>query len=259
VLWVDTTDEVCRFGLLPPGDPGRKVLVIDGHATGLTQLPDADPVQNHLQMRGEIHWGASADGLLTDLKVAASGYPDYELRMAARETRERRSSLPLLAASFRPSAGSFALEHQTATAVLALAEDFVWQAKGNWFGLCASVDGKYDLHSPFWLPKEWDLALNRKQTPLFLNEGYPMTLDEDFEFTLPVKGRTVVLPPSCTGEEEPLRWRVEWARIGDDKLVARFQAQLARGELSQRETSALQQQLRSLWSALGRDAVFVCR
>jgi len=38
-LWADTTDDVCRFGLLPPGDPGRKVLVIDGQTSTLTQLP----------------------------------------------------------------------------------------------------------------------------------------------------------------------------------------------------------------------------
>ena len=38
-LWVDTTDDVCRFGLLPPGDPGRKVLVIDGKSSTLAQLP----------------------------------------------------------------------------------------------------------------------------------------------------------------------------------------------------------------------------
>ncbi|HWH70863.1 MAG TPA: DUF3857 domain-containing protein, partial [Candidatus Sulfotelmatobacter sp.] len=37
ILWVDTTDEVCRFGMLPPGDPGRKVLVIDGKTSALTQ------------------------------------------------------------------------------------------------------------------------------------------------------------------------------------------------------------------------------
>src|SRR5262249_51713041 len=38
-LWVDTTDDVCRFGLLPPGDSGRNVLVIDGTSDKLTALP----------------------------------------------------------------------------------------------------------------------------------------------------------------------------------------------------------------------------
>jgi len=51
-LWVDTTDDVCRFGMLPPGDPGRKVLVIDGQTTNLTQLPVPEPQQHPLELRG---------------------------------------------------------------------------------------------------------------------------------------------------------------------------------------------------------------
>jgi uncharacterized protein DUF3857/transglutaminase superfamily protein len=259
VFWVDTTDEMCRFGLLPPGDPERKVLVIDGQTTSLTQLPAAAPSQHQLQIHGELSCGANAAALLTILHATATGYPDYELRTMAREAKDHRASLPLLSAKFRPVAGSFAVDRQSATAASALAEDFAWQAKGTWFGLCSSVEGKSDLHSPFWLPKEWDLALNSRQSPLFLNEGYPLTLDEDFDFSLPAKPAEVVLPPTRASEDEPLRWRVEWTRIGDDKLVARLHAQLGRGELSKNETGAVQQQLRSLLSALGVDANFTTR
>ena len=53
-VWVDTTDDVCRFGLLPPGDPGRKVLVIDGHTQALTQLPSTEPKDHVLRVRGEV-------------------------------------------------------------------------------------------------------------------------------------------------------------------------------------------------------------
>src|SRR3984957_18259596 len=38
-IWVDTTDDTCPFGLLPPGDPGRRVLVVDGQSKTLSQLP----------------------------------------------------------------------------------------------------------------------------------------------------------------------------------------------------------------------------
>jgi len=258
VLWVDTTDEVCRFGLLPPGDPERKVLVVDGHTTKLTQLPAAAPNQHHLQIHGELRWVESSDVLTTKLSSTASGFPDYELRTAARAAKEHRAAVALLAAKFRPVAGSFAVEQQSATSPSALAENFSWQAQGTWVGLCASGDSHYALHSPFWLPKEWDLALNQRQQPLFLNEGYPLTLDEDFEFVLPGSIGAIELPPLRASEEGSLRWRVEWARIGDDKLVARFHALLARGELSESETGAVQQQLRGLLSTLGSDARFVC-
>ena len=53
---------------------------------------------------------------------------------------------------------------------------------------------------------------------------------------------------------EPLRWRVEWTKIGDDKLAARLRAELARGELSAAETPALQKQLRELLAALAAGA-----
>ena len=126
-------------------------------------------------------------------------------------------------------------------------------------GLCAAGEDRHELHSPFWVPKEWDQALNRRNSPLFLNEGYPLTLDEHFAFALPAKIASVGLPPTQFEEGEPLRWRVEWARIGDDKLVAKFHAELARGELSPSDTAKVQQQIRSLFSALGRDASFACR
>ena len=38
-LWLDATDDICRFGLLPPGDPGRRVLLIADHEKELRTLP----------------------------------------------------------------------------------------------------------------------------------------------------------------------------------------------------------------------------
>src|SRR5713226_9446155 len=67
------------------------------------------------------------------------------------------------------------------------------------------------LHSPFWLPKEWDLALHQRKGALFLNEGYPLTLDEEFAFELPTKVQVFELPGLAENDQEPLRWRIEWA------------------------------------------------
>ena len=79
-VWVDTTDDVCRFGMLPPGDPGRKVLVIGDGTNALTRLPVPDPGEHVLKVRGEIDCSGPMDALPTKLNAKAQGYPDYELR-----------------------------------------------------------------------------------------------------------------------------------------------------------------------------------
>jgi hypothetical protein len=254
IVWVDTTDDVCRFGLLPPGDPGRKVLVVDGQTDSLTQLPVAAPNQHRLKLRGELDGSGPTDALPCALNATASGYQDYEWRTAAREAKGHGASFPLLTARFRPAAGAFALDKQSATAISALDEDFSWQANGTCVGLVAATPGKWLVHAPFWLPKEWDLALHRRTGPLFLNQGYPLTLDEEFVFKRRLKAGPASFPPTAENDKEPLRWHIEWAKISDDKLAARFHAELARGELSPGESALVQRQIRSLLSALAADA-----
>ncbi len=253
-VWVDTTDDVCRFGMLPPGDPGRKVLVIGGPTNALTQLPPADPGEHVLKVRGEVDCVGPMDALPVKLNAVASGYADYGLRTTARETKEHASTLPLLAAQFRLAEGSFALDSQSATSVDALNEDFGWHATGTCVGLFSSTGGSRLLRAPFWLPREWDLALHRRKAGLYLNQGYPLTLDEEVEFTLPAKTQPAVLPGVSESSSAPLRWRIEWTKIGDEKLSARMRAELARGELSPTETPAMQKQLHELLAALAEGA-----
>jgi hypothetical protein len=248
--WVDTTDDVCRFGMLPPGDPGRKVLVIDGETSTLTQLPAPDPKQHRLTLRGEVDCTGATDAVPIKLNATAVGYPDYELRTAAREVKEHGFSVPLLAARLRPVGGSFALEEQKSTAVSALEESFAWNAEGTWVGGCSGSGSSRWLHAPFWLPKEWEAALHRRQASLYLSQGYPLTLEEEFVFLLPVKAQLGALPGVSENKTEPLQWRVEWASIGGEKLAARLRVELGRGEVSAAETPELQKQLRALLAAL---------
>jgi transglutaminase-like putative cysteine protease len=255
-FWADTTDEVCRFGMLPPGDPGRKVLVIDGGSHALTQLPAARPGDHRLDLQGELTCSKPAEAMPVKLSVVGAGFPDYELRAAAREAKESRVAPPLLAAGFRPVAGAFALASQSASPVSALDRDFAWQAEGDWVGLCSGGAGKWLLRAPFWLPKEWDLALHRRSSGLFLHQGYPLILEEKFTLVLPAKAQATALPGLCEDEAGPLRWRIEWVRLSDDKLSARLHAELAQGELSTAEAAELQRQLRALMGALGAEAGF---
>ena len=270
-VWVDTTDDVCRFGMLPPGDPGRKVLVIDGGTNALTQLPAPDPRDHVLKVRGEVDCSGPMDALPVKLTATALGYPDYDLRTTAREAKEHAVGVPLLAVKYRPVAGSFALESQSATSVASLNEDFTWQAEGTFVGLLAENVGAWSvergasarsdaptlgrlLRAPFWLPKEWDLALHHRKAGLYLNMGYPLTLDEEFEFALPAKAQPTDLPGVKENSTAPLRWRVEWTKLGNDRLVARLRAELACGELTVAETPVMQRQLRELLTALAAGA-----
>lgn len=277
IIWVDTTDDVCRFGMLPPGDPGRKVLVIGGQEPGLSQLPAPEPKDHQLKLRAEVDCAHPATALPTTLSVTAVGYPDYALRETAREAKQNRASLPVLAARFRPVAGSFALEHQSASLVSALDEDFTWQAEGAFIGLSfinpsaqlptippfqssnapslhpSTTPSSISLHAPFWLPKEWDLALHRRKSALYLNQGYPLTLKEEAQFSLPQGAKPGELPGVSENTKPPLRWRIEWSRRDGteaDKLTASFRAELVRGELSDAETPMFQAQLRDLLTAL---------
>ncbi len=256
IAWVDTTDEVCRFGLLPPGDPGRNVLVIDGHTNKLTQLPSPQPSDHSLKLLGKIDCSTADQNLPVNLQAVALGFPDYQLRSMAHGASEHRSSLPILEAMLRPTSGAFALEHQTATQVSALDETFTWHGEGSLVGLASGKPGKGHLNSPFWLPREWDLALHHRKSPLFLNQGYPLTLDEEFELKLPTTADTRHLPAAVENGEAPLRWKVAWTRLGDDKITARLHAELVHGEMTEIETTSVQRQLRELMGALAAGAEF---
>lgn len=252
ILWLDTTEDVCRFGLLPPGDAGRNVLVADGTTVSLTRLEMSEPDQHRLNLQGTLATRDSGCYTLT-LATVASGYPDYQFRRAAQEAKGHLDRLPLLAVEFCPFAGSFALAQQSVGDVADLDKDFSWQSQGSCFGLVSQTQGRSALHSPFWLPKEWELALNHRRGALFLNEGYPLTLQEQFEINLPSRTDALGLPANRENSAPPLRWRIEWSRAGPGKVVARLQAHLGAGDLSPADSALFQSQVGNLIKALGAD------
>ena len=98
------------------------------------------------------------------------------------------------------------------------------------------------------------MALHRRKAPLFLNQGYPLTLEEKFDFKLPPGAKPGALPPPVGNDRPPLRWRVEWASLGHEKISARFSAQMPPGELTEAATVLAQEQLRTLLMALASEA-----
>jgi hypothetical protein len=161
----------------------------------------------------------------------------------------------LLAAKFRLTHGTFSLEEQQSTPPLKLDEPFTWQAAGQCLGLVSSQADRWHLHVPFWLPIEYDLAMHRRATPLFLQQRYPFLFDQEIEVSLPT-GRKVALPAPQENTEAPLRWKIEWIQPGERTILARFQVELARGDLAVEEVGALQSQLGKLLTFLAEGATF---
>jgi hypothetical protein len=261
-LWADTTDDVCRFGMLPPGDSARKVLVIAERTNSLTQLPSPHPDRHKLTVRAEIDCSHGFDALPASFEAVAFGYPDYELRESARGAKEHAEAVPFLSARYRISAGSFALQKQTATPVAALERDFSWSAQGSVIGAVSTFSDKPAnsdralLRPSFWLPKEWELALNHRKSALFLNQGYPLTLNEQVDFTLPAQSQVAALPVPAENAQGPLKWKVEWTKPAEARLRATLHAELSTGELPGVETVSLQQQLRALITAVNTGTAF---
>jgi hypothetical protein len=252
--WVDTTDDVCRFGMLPPGDPGRKVLVIDGKSRTLTPLPLPQASDHRMELRARVQFGADLrNEAPMKVEVRAAGFPDYELRELARESKKHSMNLPLLAAKFRLANGSFSLGEQSFSAVSALQTNFTLRLEGDVSGSCFTDEKgqQVSLRPPFWLPMEWDAALHRRLTGLFFNQGYPMQLDETIEWEMP--GGRMSAPVTRDNKQGPLTWKLQWRQDGA-VVAARLQAELTSGEITASEVPILQAQLRRLFAALAAGA-----
>ena len=255
-LWADTTDDVCRFGMLPPGDAGRRVLVINGKSTTLTELPSPAAKDHRLDLRAEMKLGPGDEAASVEIRATAKGHPDYELRGVARALKGHRQNVPLLSARFRLAAGALSLARQHFTSPSRLDEDFAWQAEGQLIGSISGEAGRRLLRAPFWLPEEWDLALHPRTMPLFLNAGYPLTLDEEIEIQLPSRAEQIRLPAVKENSHGPLVWKIEWTSAGEGRVRARLRVELPRGQLAGQEVLELQNQLRECLPALAQPASF---
>jgi hypothetical protein len=251
-LFVDTTDDVARFGLLPPGDPGRKVLVVDGASKGLVELPAPDPANHKVSLRAKLT--ESPDGNFSGpVVVQSSGYADYALRALA---RQGVAAWPVFGGEYRPASGVFEMASQTHTPPAALDRDFEWRAEGAWAGLAAALPtGGRLLRAPFWLPAEWGEALHARRSPLFLNEGYPLALDQEVEIAVASGRKLAALPSVRQGDGGPLAWKIEWAKSGPRAATARLQVELKSGELDSGQTVQFQRELRALLGALSEGGI----
>ncbi|HKV08840.1 MAG TPA: hypothetical protein VJ725_11920 [Thermoanaerobaculia bacterium] len=127
----------------------------------------------------------------------------------------------------------------------------------SWAGLAAALPTRGRLlRAPFWLPAEWGEALHARRSPLFLNEGYPLTLDQEVEIAV-APGRGLAALPAARegGGSGPLAWKVSWVKSGPRTAVARLRVELRSGELDSGQTVQFQRELRALLGALGEGGI----
>ena len=254
-LWVDTTDAECPFGLLPPGDAGRRVLVVDGPSAGLTALPDPSPDDHRLELQTDLDWPAPGQPARLSVRAKAAGFPDYEWRRMAARPGVRRGHEALIDPAWRLSAGEFVLAQQRFTPPSRLEEPFGWEAGGECLGLTSRSEYGQLCRVPFWIPREWGLALQPRAGPLHLNQGYPLRLVQSVRLSLPATGRMKGLPALAENTVPPLRWKLDWVRGVDATLEGRLEVELVRGDIPFPEVATVQRQVRDCLEALANAVV----
>ena len=253
VLWIDSTDDVCRIGLLPPGDPGRKVLVVNDPTNTLAELPKAIARDHRLALQMAVNFPEATDRV-AQVQVAAqtAGYPDYMLRASAKSWDAQAKIAPLLSGMFYPTSGQFQARAQSGTDVSDLSQDFSWKADGPWSGLISQLPQSPIrlLRLPCWLPKEWPTALLPRTTPLHLNEGYPMEISQACVIHLPVGAHDLKLPEPQHEDNPVLSWKLSWSQPSPSEVDVRLDLSLLEADLNTAATQSFQASCRHLQDTL---------
>ena len=252
-LWIDSTDDVCHIGLLPPGDPGRNVLVINDAADKLTMLPKPSAQDHRLTLTMTADFtGADSRQAQAHIDAEGEGYADYLLRASAKAWSEKAHNAPLLDGYFASASGVFAAEKQDAADVSALEQNFTWSADGTWSGLVSALPQSpvRMVRFPAWLPKEWTTALLPRTSPMLLNEGYPMQISQTCVFHLPAGAKELKLPDAQHDDGPALAWKLSWSQPSPGEVDADLELSLLEANLDPAGTQAFQASCRRLQNAL---------
>ena len=251
-LWIDSTDDVCRFGLLPPGDSGRQVLVVDDTVDALTMLPISKVKDHRLTIETTVNLThADERDAGVETQAEGMGYADYLLRAMAQAAGPHQV-LPLLAAKFSSTSGTFIPGHQQETAVDDLDHGFDWKADGFWDGLVSRLPQSSTelLRLPAWIPQEWRVAALPRSNPLHLNEGYPMEIVQKWHIHLAPGFSGLKLPTPQSDPGPPLSWTLTWNATAPFEVTAKLDVVLSEADLDQKDTGRFQASWHHLQEAL---------
>lgn len=255
IYWVDCTDDVCRFGLLPPGDAGRNVLVIEDGTNGLETLPIGKMEEHKLRLVQRVDLSQTPTEV--QCEGTATGIFDYEARATSRMVAAKRLKISILSSIVEPRVGTFRLAHQKATAVDALSQPFDWNISGSYSGLIAELPGHAGriLNAPFLLPAQWSELEQTRTRSLYIQQGYPGELEQQIIFRLPPDSGTVLIPEAAGTEDGPLRWRVVWRQTSGSSLEVNCWIAWPDGEMNRSQTELFEMEWKRLRAAVEVPAV----
>jgi hypothetical protein len=169
--------------------------------------------------------------------------------------------VPVLNGELVIANGFFALTNQKFTSPSDLDRDFFLEMEGTLIGIWEREASDAVVRSAFWMPAEWMVALHARDKPLFLNEGYPLLLNQSVQIKLPSDSSPARLPPRQQSTQGPLRWSLAWqhpyqTHSPGKYVAANLECELLKAELSREETVQFQKQARELFNALAQTATF---
>jgi hypothetical protein len=172
LLWLDPTDEVCPFGMLPPGDAGQRALLFTGDTAAFHTVPAYHAGYDH-ETRCEADLALAADGRTArgTVRLAFAGLQDYQWRSRLRHlpASEFRRALAAHAREVWPGVTVEAVDW---TAPRSLAEPLRAELTIT-LPAADPATGAIRLPGP-WLPLAGELDAWPRRTPQAVNGGYPL-------------------------------------------------------------------------------------
>ena len=129
------------------------------------------------------------------LNATALGYPDYELRTAAREAKEHGFSAPAAGGQVPSRRRFLRVGEAEGHCGVGAGRELCLERRGDvGWRLLDRRELEVAARAVLAAQGVGLAALHRRKAGLYLNQGYPLTLEEEFVFLLPPKAQLGSLP-----------------------------------------------------------------
>jgi transglutaminase-like putative cysteine protease len=172
LVWLDPTDEVCPYGMLPPGDAGQRALLVTGETAAFHTVPAFhDGYDRETRCEADLTLAADRQTARGTVRLAFAGMQDYQWRTRLRHlpAGEFRRALAARAREVWPGVAVEAVEW---TAPRSLAEPLRAELTIT-LPAADPASGAIRMPGP-WLPLAGELDAWPRRTPQAVNGGYPL-------------------------------------------------------------------------------------